>query len=109
MLVYEHTIVQGDTLKTVQFKIRTKNDITRHDEPFNLTNCTVQAKYAIGTGALKTKDLVVKSPVADGIVDLEPAADNWNAVGLAKGRIYITNLTGIGITPEEFVIDVVEP
>jgi hypothetical protein len=109
MLSLEPTIVQGDALKTVRFRIRSKNDITRHDEPFDLTNCTAQAKYTIGSGALKTKDLVIVTPAADGLADLEPAADNWDAAGIVKGRLYITNLARVGITPEEFEIEVVEP
>ena len=82
-------IVQGDTRKPVGFRLKTRGVIT------NLTGEELWAHYTIGDGAIKRFPLSNTQPTT-GIVRLEPAVGNWDAPGIATGRVYIVTGGRVG-------------
>ena len=102
-------IVKGETLKVIYFYIRSRNLVTNETEPADLTDCTIEVRYRIDGGGLKTIALEIVGEPTLGIVKLESDDTTWDAAGLAEGRIYITNGSKLGITPGKFQMEVVNP
>jgi len=86
------SIVQNDTRRPVVFRLKDTDG-----SPIDLTGESLEVKYRISKGALKTAALAVPTPT-NGYAKLMPAASNWDAAGVATGRVRITTGGKVGKT-----------
>ena len=103
-------IVKGETLKRIRFRLTGIDPDTGQSAPLDISDCTLQARYSIDGEAVKTIALSIIGDANEGVAEFQSAADgsSWDVIGTVEGRIYITSLTRIGITPRKWYAAVVE-
>lgn len=66
----------------------------------DLTGATVHLKYKIGTGAVQTKDMTIRTPQSAGVVEYQFLAGELTT-GSFTGEVEITSATATVITQLE--------
>jgi hypothetical protein len=103
-------IVIGESLKRIRFRLTEVDPDTGRRVALDLTGCTLEAKYSIDGGTEKIETLSIVGDAANGEAEFQSAADgsSWDAEGIVEGRVYITSVARIGITPRKWYAEVEE-